>query len=388
MPRECCEITILQFGTGRLLQAHVDLFLDEAAKAGQRVGKVCVLQSSSQQAGRARAEAFNNCSGYQVRIEGFHNGEVVEELREVSIIERALVLVDSEQWQQALELVKGPVRTIISNTADRGYELFADDHPGMRPPASFPGKLLLLLKERFTAGGSPLTILPCELITDNARLLRRIVLDLGRDWGLAEDLLSWIARDCIWANTLVDRIVSESLLPLGAVAEPYALWAIQEVPGLVPPCLHPDVRIVKDLYPFEMLKLGILNLSHTFLVDLWLRKGRPEDLTLVSEIIKHPDYAPVLQALLTEEVVPVLKQILPDEDPEAYLQTVYERFANPFLKHQLADIAQNHEEKLRRRILMIRAQAHRLFPDQSTPLLDGCLSGLSLSAPDSQENRG
>ena len=43
MPQEHAEISILQFGTGRFLQAHVDLFLDEATKSGQTVGKVCAL---------------------------------------------------------------------------------------------------------------------------------------------------------------------------------------------------------------------------------------------------------------------------------------------------------------------------------------------------------
>ena len=370
------EISILQFGTGRLLQAHVDFFLDEAAKSGQPIGKVCVLQSSSQEAGRARAEAFNNSPTYQVRIEGFRDGLVVEERREVSIIDRALVLADSDQWQQALDLVKGSVHTIISHTADRGYELCVDDRPDMRPPASFPAKLLLLLRERFTSGGSPLTILPCELITGNATRLRKILLSLGREWNLAEEVLVWIEQDCIWANTLVDRIVSESLSPLGAVAEPYALWAIQAVPGLVPPCLHPDVRVVKDLYPYEMLKLGVLNLSHTFLVDLWLRNGRPKKLALVSEVMQHPDYFSALQALLTDEVIPVLKVLLPDQDPEAYKQTVFERFKNPFLKHRLADIAQNHAEKVKRRILMFREHSYRLYPERATPRLDACLLGL------------
>lgn len=373
MSHEFSEITTLQFGTGRFLQAHVDLFLDEAAKAGQAVGKVCVLQSSSQAAGRARAEAFNNQPVYQVKIEGFRNGVMVEELREVSIIDRALVLTDAEQWQQVLDLVKGSVRTIISNTADRGYELCADDRPDMRPPVSFPAKLLLLLRERFTAGGSPLIILPCELSTGNAALLCQIVLDLGRSWGLAEDVLTWIGQDCIWANTLVDRIVSESMLPLGAVAEPYALWAIQDMPGLIPPCSHPDVKVVKDLYPYEMLKLGVLNLSHTFLVDLWLRKGRPKSLTLVSEIIMDQEYLTVLQELLNNEVLPVLRALLPDQDPDLYVKTVIERFSNPFLKHRLADIAQNHEEKIRRRILMVREHSKNLFKDKSTPLLDSCL---------------
>jgi tagaturonate reductase len=55
------------------------------------------------------------------------------------------------------------------------------------------------------------------------------------------------------------------------------------------------------------------------------------------------------------------------------VKTVIERFSNPFLKHRLADIAQNHEEKVRRRILMVREHSRSLFPDKTTPLLDGCL---------------
>jgi len=367
------EISILQFGTGRFLQAHVDLLLDEAAKSGQMVGKICALQSSGQTEGKSRAEALNTYPAYPVRIEGYRDGRVIEERRDVSIIDRALILADPEQWQQALTVVKGPVRTIISNTADRGYELCKDDRPDMRPPTSFPAKLLLLLRERFGAGGPPLTILPCELINGNADQLRGIILDLGRDWNFADDLLTWISRDCVWANTLVDRIVSESLSPIGAVAEPYALWAIQDVPGLAPPCTHPDIHVVKDLYPYEMLKLGVLNLSHTFLVDLWLRRERPEHPALVSEIIKDPDYFPILQELLNNEVLPVLRALLPGQDPDHYMTTVIERFSNPFLKHRLADIAQNHEEKVRRRILMVREHSKRLFPGKATPLLDSCL---------------
>ena len=32
----------------------------------------------------------------------------------------------------------------------------------------------------------------------------------------------------VFGNTLVDRIVSQDIEPVGAIAEPYALWAIQQ----------------------------------------------------------------------------------------------------------------------------------------------------------------
>jgi len=71
----------------------------------------------------------------------------------------------------------------------------------------------------------------------------------------------------IFADTLVDRIVSEPIEPIGAVAEPYALWAIRNG-GFGEPVRHPAVRMVDDLAPFERLKLHILNLGHTVLAHI------------------------------------------------------------------------------------------------------------------------
>ena len=78
----------------------------------------------------------------------------------------------------------------------------------------------------------------------------------------------WLSDTVVWGNTLVDRIVSEPLEPAGAIAEPYALWAIEKQPGLKLPCSHPCVLLVDDLTPYEKLKLHILNLGHTVLADI------------------------------------------------------------------------------------------------------------------------
>ena len=38
--------------------------------------------------------------------------------------------------------------------------------------------------------------------------------------------------------------MSEALDPIGAVAEPYALWAIQSGPGVRPVCEHADLLVI------------------------------------------------------------------------------------------------------------------------------------------------
>jgi tagaturonate reductase len=93
--------------------------------------------------------------------------------------------------------------------------------------------------------------------------------------GLSPDFVGWLENDCVWANSLVDRIVSGALEPAGAVAEPYALWAIERQRRLVAPCRHPAIKMVDDLAVTERLKLFILNLGHTCLAEAWSADRRP-----------------------------------------------------------------------------------------------------------------
>ena len=119
---------------------------------------------------------------------------------------------------------------------------------------------------RYRAGGAPLTLLPCELIVGNGDKLQAIVLGARAGTGVfAHSFRQWVASDCLWVNSLVDRIVSEPLEPAGAVAEPYALWAVERQPGLAMPCAHPAIVLTDDLARYERLKLFILNLGHTYL---------------------------------------------------------------------------------------------------------------------------
>ena len=75
-------------------------------------------------------------------------------------------------------------------------------------------------------------LFPCELISRNGEVLRGVVDGLARGLGAGAGFFAWLNERCIWACSLVDRIVSEALDPIGAVAEPYALWAIQDGPGV------------------------------------------------------------------------------------------------------------------------------------------------------------
>jgi tagaturonate reductase len=216
-------------------------------------------------------------------------------------------------------------------------------------------------------------VFPLELITDNGKVLRKIVTDLAIAWGASAGFLTWLERDVVFADSLVDRIVSEPIDPVGAVAEPYALWAIRDMPGLFVPLKHADVVVTDDLERYARLKLFILNLGHTWLAERWLIEGRNED-EIVLEALQDVDLVASLDRLYDDEVLPVFLAMGLGEEAGAYRKRTMERFANPFLRHRLADIAANHAAKKERRFGGLVALSRRYLPDHPTPLLDAALA--------------
>lgn len=349
---------VLQFGTSRFLQAHADLYLDEAGG-----GPVTVVQSSGDRGRRGRLAALSDPDGYPVRIRGLVNGEAVDRLQRVRSVVRGLST--DEDWPEIRRIARKEVRIVISNTGDAGFRPAAADNAAEFDQAmSYPAKLMHLLLARFEAGGEPLQVMPLELVARNGDVLKARVLDLAdaRPPGFRE----WLGRDVVWANSLVDRIVSEPIEPAGAVAEPYGLWAIQSQVDLVAPCRHEAVRVVGDLEPVEALKLYILNLGHTAMADAWRRGDVPP---LVREAMTGREGARLVE-LLEGEVIPGFAAAGLETEARTYIATTLERLANPFLDHRLSDIAQNHEEKVGRRVGGFLAWARAKGDRSAKPRLD------------------
>ena len=337
---------VLQFGTSRFLQAHADLFISEAMAEGRALGPVTVVQSSGDPARRKRLEALAAPGGYPVLVKGIENGVPVE--REVRVTAIARALTTETDWPEIVRIAVEEAQVILSNTGDAGWKPQADDAlPYFSQAMSYPAKLTQLLFARFQAGGQKLTVMPAELIARNGETLRARVLELSAP--LSADFAAWVGENVVFANSLVDRIVSEPLEPAGAVAEPYALWAIEDAPNLTLPCTHPAIQVVPDLDRIEKLKLHILNLGHTYLVARWLARGGERD-RLVRDEIADAAIRADLADLYEKEVLPTFLAAGYGDEAKDYVATTVERFANPFLVHRLSDIAQNHGEKTQRRI--------------------------------------
>jgi tagaturonate reductase len=365
---------IIQFGTSRFLQAHADLFVHQARAAGQNIGPIAVVKTTSGGDRAGRIAALKSGRPYPVRIRGLENGKTIDQTIEVASIDRAYEA--ETEWPEVVQCFAEEAEIAISNVAERGYELLpgddTHDYASAKTPPSFPAKVLALLLARHRAGGKPLLFLPTELISNNGRVLSGILQDLAAKTGQSAAFRDWVAQAVTFPDTLVDRIVAQPIEPIGAVAEPYALWAIRK--GSFDFIEHRDVKLVDDLEPYARLKLHILNLGHTVLAEGWMKRGAPAD-ELVKDVIDGTDDSKRLMEIYWNEVLPGFTRRGMGEEAQRYVGTTLERFRNPFLEHRLADIAQNHAVKKTNRIAAFIDWVREKDPAFAAPRLSKVLQG-------------
>ncbi len=348
--------TVLQFGSGRFLRAFADLFIHHGNADGQNIGRVVIVQSTA--GGGGRTDGLNKQDGrYHVAVRGYENDQVIDRVEACESVSR--VIPAATGWADVLDLARSPdLHTILSNTTEAGYTLDMEDLPTDAVPRSFPAKLLAVLQARFDAGLPGPTVIPCELIEFNATLLRAKVMDLAVRWGRGTPLLTWLTEECVWLHTLVDRIVTGTpadhpLLatdPMLIVAEPFALFALEDDPKSRFRLKHPAVVRTPNVEPYFLRKVRILNAAHTAL----LIKAVPRGFTIVRDAVNDPELGAWLARLLAEEIVPTLDGRV-DAAGRFAAQTV-ERFKNPFLDHKFADIGLHHASKMAVRLAPTAAE--------------------------------
>lgn len=351
---------VLQFGTGAFLRGFADAFVDEAIRAGRFNGRVVMVGST----GSGRTAALNEQDGlYTLCVRGREAGRTVDEAHLITSVSRALAAADA--WEDVLACARTPeLALVISNTTEVGIALDEDDRLDLRPPRSFPGKLTAVLFERARAFDydptKGLLVLPCELIENNGDTLRGVVQALAERWELGPDFLRWLEDANRFCNTLVDRIVPgvpddpEALFErlgyrddLLTVAEPYRLWAIEGDAALRArlPLAGPDLVVAEDITPYRERKVRILNGGHTSTVPAALLCG----LQTVCEAVEDPRVGRFIRRVVQEEIVPSLD--LDAEMAQTFARDVLERFANPFIRHDLLDITFQQTMKMRVRVV-------------------------------------
>ncbi len=224
-------------------------------------------------------------------------------------------------------------------------------------PATAPGVIVAALRLRRLQGAAPFTVLSCDNLPANGRVLRRIARDYAAlvDDGLAQ----WIEREVAFPSTMVDRIVPattaadraevaaltglEDAWPV--MTEPFSQWVIEDhFPSGRPDLAEAGAEFVPDVEPFERMKLRMLNGAHS-------------TLAYFGQLMGHETVADAMgDAGLARLVARVMAQAsatlgLPADELRRYAEALQARFLNPALKHRTAQIAMDGSQKIPQRLL-------------------------------------
>lgn len=352
---------VLCIGEGNFLRAFACFLLDVMNEKGVFNGNAVLCQPIK----NGKCDAINAQNGlYTVVERGIENGKPVERTRVISSVSRCVN--PYEDFESFLKIGRSAaLEVIISNTTEAGIEFKDTDKLEDAPPASYPAKLTRLLFERFTAFGEKhgLLILPVELIDDNGTRLKECVNEYIRLWDLPEGFSKWLDEECVFADTLVDRIVSGYPEPdaerltrelgykdvLLDAAEPFFFWAIaaqgEKAESFPADKSGFDVVFADDISAYKTRKVRILNGAHTLSVLAAFSAGHDT----VYEMMSDSVFEEFIKETLESEIIPFIK--LQQGEKDAFAACVLERFKNPFIRHRLLDISLNSVSKYKARCL-------------------------------------
>lgn len=282
------------------------------------------------------------------------------------------VLDATSQRDLLLAAMTDPQIRIVSLTiTEKGYchdpatRQLRPDHPDVlhdlaqpAAPVSAPGLIVRALELRSKAGTHPFTVLSCDNLPANGETTARIVTEFAARRSAA--LADYIAGNVSFPSTMVDRIVpattetdrtrvSEAIGLYDAwpvVAEPFSQWVMEDrFPAGRPRFETVGVQPVADVQPFELMKLRMLNGSHSTLSYLGYLAGYQ----FMNEAMADPAFRAFIHAFMTDEVMDTLPETV--GDLAAYRDALLDRFANPALGHRTWQIAMDGSQKLPQRLL-------------------------------------
>jgi fructuronate reductase len=355
---------IVHLGIGAFHRAHMAVYVDDLLKENPGWGIIgASLRRPDTRDALAPQDflytlAVRDASGTQCRVIG-------------SVLD---VLDANTHRAQLIETMADPAIRIVSLTVtEKGYchdpatgEL-DESHPDIvhdlahpEAPISAPGIIVAALDLRRRRGLVPFTVMSCDNLPSNGKTAGRIVRRLAELMAKSDTKRTDYVRSVSFPSTMIDRIVPattsddneivkkisglEDAWPI--MTEPFTQWVIEDdFPASRPPFETVGAQMVEDVELYELMKLRMLNGSHSTIAYLGYLCGYQ----YVNEAIADPAIHKLIHGLMTDEAMPTLP--MPRADLEAYRDQLLARFANPALKHRCWQIAMDGTQKLPQRFL-------------------------------------
>ena len=352
---------IVHLGLGAFHRAHQAVFVDDCLVAGDRSWAIIAasLRSATQH------DALHPQDGLYSFVVRENDRE---EVRVIGAITRTLVAPRNPA--ELITAIADPHTRLVTLTiTEKGYccdlptsSLRVGDadiqHDIANPatPRSALGFLAAALRDRMRAKTAPPTLLSCDNLPNNGALLRKLLIEFAslQDAALARFIDSEVATP----SCMVDRIVPATtpedrervsnrlgLCDEGVVvSEPFYQWVIEDhFPTGRPEFERSGMVFVKDVAPFEQMKLRLLNGAHSAIAAI----GRTSGFATVADAILQPEIVAFIKAYWVEVAQTLTQQsLVPD-----YTRQLLLRFSNKALHHKTAQIATDGSQKVPQRML-------------------------------------
>ncbi|EAR50509.1 D-mannonate oxidoreductase [Oceanicola granulosus HTCC2516] len=359
---------IVHLGLGAFFRAHGAIYIQEAMKASGGAWGITGVSLKSPGTRDRLTPQGDVYNAVELAPDGVHP-RLVTSIREVLVApEEPAAVLDALYRAKIVTLTiteKGYCHVPATGRLNPHHPDIEADLSEPSHPTSALGYLVRALQHRRHMDIEPFTVVSCDNIPENGRLLRRLVLDLA---GLIDtNTADWIESHGRFPCTMVDRIVPattdadrdrvEQLTghrdEAPVMHEPFRQWVVEDdfVGGARPDLAAAGVELVDDVAPYEHMKLRMLNGTHSSLAYLGYLAG----CETVADTVARPAFAGFARHLWAEEIAPVLTP--PSGVPLAdYAARLLERFRNPAIRHRTWQIAMDGSQKLPQRILATLAE--------------------------------
>jgi fructuronate reductase len=366
-------VRVVHLGLGAFFRAHQAWYTDVANRTGSGTGGPAGIAAfTGRRPDAARpVQAQDGLYHLLVRDAAGDRTELV------SAISGAYDGADTAAWTRYLS--SPDVGCVTLTVTEAGYRRGRDGGPDHDDPdvaadldllrqhadgavRTAPGRLVQGIAARRAGDAGPLAVVPCDNLVDNGPTAEKVVTALADE--VDPELGAWIRTQVSFVSTTIDRItpattpadveVVAKLTGLDdaapVVTEPFTEWVLAgDFPAGRPAWDRAGARFVADVGPFEQRKLWLLNGSHSLLAYAGPSRGHQT----VAEAIADPVCREWVDAWWDEAARHLP---LPADEVAAYRADLLDRYANPRIRHALAQIAMDGSQKLPIRVLPVVAR--------------------------------
>jgi mannitol-1-phosphate/altronate dehydrogenase len=364
---------IVHVGLGHFHRAHQALYLDELIARG--LSGAGIFEINLVEDPYPLGEIAGEQDYLYTLISRGAGGE--EKVRVIGSILGYLNAV-KDGTEKVLARIAAPETAVLSLTVtEKGYcfdmasgepawdnPLLGRDLENPGAPVTMPGFIAAALARRRKTNGLPLTIMSCDNFPSNGRVLKTCIVSFCRKaWP---DLVPWIEENVAFPLSMVDRITPatapETVQYLAdnfgmddrwpVCCEDFRQWVLEDNFKLPEgpadgASFHPGnlsragVQVVKEVEPYELMKIRLLNGSHSALsYPAWLLGHQG-----VAEAALDPLIGNFIRRQYMEEITATL---LPVEgiDLNVYKDTLLSRFSNKNIGDTVLRLAQDGSKKI------------------------------------------